>query len=1350
MRSLYKFFHICASGPRSVNYQHICLLLLILVAPTRFSATSVKAQSVHPVLVSLNSAGTGTGNRSSGDLGAYRISADGRYIVFSSDASDLVPNDTNAWTDVFVRDMATGVTRLVSVTPTGVSGDYTSWGAGISGNGRYVFFTSLASDLILNDTNGAADVYVRDLQTDTTRLVSRDRTNTKSGFGYSVAHAITPDGRYVLFYSAATDLVSVPRTEPLGNSVFVRDLQAGTTRLVSINKEGTAWSNRNANPVAITPDGRYVTFSSAATDITDDDPTDQNDVFVRDTLTNTTRLVSVATTGTSGNGAALGGTMSDSGRYIFFTSTATNLTTTTDINSQFDYFVRDTQAGTTTLISINKAGTASGRSTQNPNSFFHSLAVTPDGRYVAFTSQADDLVDNDQNGSNDDVFLRDLQTSMTRLVSVGLLARSGNFGGQQPSISADGRYVAFESFATDLVNVPDFVGGLTSDVFVRDMQAGATVLGSINHDGTSTSNDSAFAPHISADGRRVVFYSRASNIVPNDVNGLDGKDVFAFDPIFPPTSHLQFSAAAYTAGEDDGQATITVTRTDSSLGAVSIKYLTSDGTARAGSDYTAVSGTLTFAAGDTTPKTFTIPIINDTLPEANETINLSFVAPTGDAAVGAPVLAVLTITDNDPQPTLHVSNVNVPEGGTSATINAIFRVTLSDASSTTITVTYGTADGTAAASSDYEATAGSLTFNPGETSKNVSVNVFGDTSVETDETFALKLMNPVGATTGAGGTGTIKNDDPGTQFNVNGSVNDPSTGGVSGVTITLHLEQADTTLTTQTDANGNYMFINLPFGQNRVMMAASKAGLSFSPPSEGIVSSSSLSGNHTINFLSGTLYLANLTGAQVVPPTNSNGQGFGTLTLSLDEKKASVDLNSGALSGFQTQAHIHSSTDPGVNGPIQFTLPSGLVRNFLITMTPAQVQLLKAGQLYFDVHTNLFTGGEIRGQLLPLPPPAVQFSAASYNVEESAGQVTLTITRVGDTSSALSVDYQTSDTDTFTVGCSDTVNNRGAAYARCDFATAVGTVSFAPGVTSKNITIPVIDDAIVEVNENFQVRLTNAVGAALNTNSTTAVTISDNDQAGQPNPVVSSFSFFVRQQYLDFLSREPDQNGFNAWLDLLNGCPNAFNSPSTPSGCDRLYVSGEGFFRSQEFQLKGFYVFRFYKVAFNRLPEYSEVVSDMSYVAGRTAEEVYARKAQLATLITQRQEFQTLYGGMSNAQYVSLLMNRYNLQEVVTPDPASPDGSLKVTLTGTELTNRLNANTLTRAQVLRAVADSDAVGAAEFNHAFVGMQYYGYLRRKPDQDGFNAWLSVLQAGDVRTMVNGFLNSTEYKLRFGQP
>ncbi|HEY9286350.1 MAG TPA: DUF4214 domain-containing protein, partial [Pyrinomonadaceae bacterium] len=379
----------------------------------------------------------------------------------------------------------------------------------------------------------------------------------------------------------------------------------------------------------------------------------------------------------------------------------------------------------------------------------------------------------------------------------------------------------------------------------------------------------------------------------------------------------------------------------------------------------------------------------------------------------------------------------------------------------------------------------------------------------------------------------------------------------------------------------------------------------------------------------------------------------------------------------------------------------------------------------------------------------VQFSSSSVAQSEAGGRATITVTRAGDVSGVATVDYATADADNFTVGCADAAGAAGNAFARCDFATAVGTLQFAPGETAKTITVPFIDDGHDEANETFQLRLGGTpAGAVLGVPNVLTVTIVDNDEAGAQNPVVASFPFFVRQQYLDFLSREPDDAGFNAWLGVLNGCPNAFTGPEVPSGCDRIFVSGEGFFRSDEFRLKGFYVFRFYKAAFNRLPEYAEIVSDMSFVAGATAEEVFARRAQLAVRFTERQEFTNAFGGMTNAQYVAALLGRYQLQQVTTPDPANPDGSTKVTLSGAELTNRLDSATLTRAQVLRAVADSDEVGAREFDNAFVGMQYYGYLRRKPDAEGYEAWLSVLRSGDVRTMVNGFLNSTEYKLRFG--
>ena len=175
-------------------------------------------------------------------------------------------------------------------------------------------------------------------------------------------------------------------------------------------------------------------------------------------------------------------------------------------------------------------------------------------------------------------------------------------------------------------------------------------------------------------------------------------------------------------------------------------------------------------------------------------------------------------------------------------------------------------------------------------------------------------------------------------------------------------------------------------------------------------------------------------------------------------------------------------------------------------------------------------------------------------------------------------------------------------------------------------------------------------------------------------------------------------------------------------------------------------------LAFNRLPEYAEIIPDMSFVAGNTAAEVYARKAQLAQNLTQRAAFVSAYGSLSNADFVTRLLGRYQLTQITTPDPANPDGAVKVTLTSADLINRLNGTggTLTRAQVFRAIADSDQVGAAEFNQAFVGMQYYGYLRRTPDDNGYQAWLNYLNAHptDSRTMVNGFVNSTEYRLRFG--
>jgi hypothetical protein len=409
-----------------------------------------------------------------------------------------------------------------------------------------------------------------------------------------------------------------------------------------------------------------------------------------------------------------------------------------------------------------------------------------------------------------------------------------------------------------------------------------------------------------------------------------------------------------------------------------------------------------------------------------------------------------------------------------------------------------------------------------------------------------------------------------------------------------------------------------------------------------------------------------------------------------------------------------------------------------------------AGTVPYTVQTN--TGAERTGTIMinglsftvnQAAASAIEFKDATYQVGEGDGRATFTVVRTGNTSTSAAVDYRTTDRDTFTVGCADNMNNQGAAFARCDFSTSIGAIQFAPGETSKTINVPIIDDGHAEGSETFQVQLSNPSDSILGSTVSATMTILDNDAAGAANPLENN-SFFVRQQYLDFLFREPDANGFNAWLGMLERCDQNF-SPD----CDRVTVSS-AFFRSQEFQLKGYFVYRFYKLSFNRLPTYAEIIPDMISVTGATSSEVFQRRAAFANNWVQRPAFANSYNGLDNITFVNTLMGRYNLQVINTPDPASPDSGTKVVLTRTDLINRLNAGTLTRAQVLRGIADSDEVDAAEFNNAFVALAYYGYYRRTPDTSGYNQQLNYLGSnpGDFRAIIRNFLDSVEYKSRFG--
>jgi len=362
----------------------------------------------------------------------------------------------------------------------------------------------------------------------------------------------------------------------------------------------------------------------------------------------------------------------------------------------------------------------------------------------------------------------------------------------------------------------------------------------------------------------------------------------------------------------------------------------------------------------------------------------------------------------------------------------------------------------------------------------------------------------------------------------------------------------------------------------------------------------------------------------------------------------------------------------------------------------------------------------------------VQFGGGVYTVSEASGvtsSAVLTVVRGGDVSGAATVNYATAP-DVGVVLCRIV---SGVASDRCDFVSAVGTLRFAVGQSSATITVPIIDDGYAEGNETVSISLSGPTGVTLGTLSTANVVIVDNDAVtGVANPV-DTLPFFVRQQYLDFLSREPDQGGFNGWMAVLNQCPpSELDNRNSAQDCTRIDVSS-AFFRSIEFQLKGYFVYRFYVVSFGVRPQYTEFLADARRVTGATDLEFEANRAAFPGEWVTRQRFRDRYDALTNAAYVTTLVQTAG---VVLPQ-------------SNQLIDDLNAGRKTRAQVLSEVVESAEVNNKFYNEAFVSLQYFGYLKRDSDFDGFNGWLNYLnRTGNYREMVWGFLYSPEYKLRFG--
>ena len=381
-----------------------------------------------------------------GPSGVPAVSGDGRYVAFASDATNLIASDTNGQTDVFVYDSATGQTTRVSISSNGT--EATGGGSrnpAMSADGRYIAFESDATNLVNADTNGVTDIFLHDRTSgDTTRLSVDNGGNQATGVA-SFGPSISADGQHVAYVSGASDLV-LGDTNNLPD-IFVRDRPANVTSRVSVATGGTQGTGPagSINP-SLSADGQFVTFASAMTDLVANDTNNEYDVFVHDRLSGATTRVSVTNTGSQATGGASESpSINGDGSVVAFRSSATNLVPG-DTNGATDVFLRDLVGGTTIRASVDSDGTqALGSSTMRDG------GLSRDGHIVVFESSAANLVTDDTNGVGDVFAhdRSTGRTSRQSVASSGVEATGGLSA--NAVISGNGMVVAFDSFASNLV-----------------------------------------------------------------------------------------------------------------------------------------------------------------------------------------------------------------------------------------------------------------------------------------------------------------------------------------------------------------------------------------------------------------------------------------------------------------------------------------------------------------------------------------------------------------------------------------------------------------------------------------------------------------------------------------------------------------------------------------------------------------------------------------------------------------------------------------------------------------------------------------------------------------------------------
>lgn len=1113
---------------------------------------------------------TGIGSSNVTKVGS--VSQDGRYVVFVSDVNSFVAGDRNSAQDIFLRDTTLAATdpnalKLVSRTATG-SGNQSSSQPFISADGKYIVFTSAATDLVTGDTNSQQDVFLYEVSTGSITLVSRTTAAQGDNASGSASVAVNATGEvYVTFLSRSSNLGASGSGI---NNVFVWKKSDQSVTLVS-KASATAGGNLDSSTPIISTDGKYIAFTSNASNLTSanftgTDNNNASDVFLYDIAAGALNLVSQRAN-TIGNSSSFNPIISDTNGVVAFESQASNLTAITDTNGSIDVFRYSATSGVS-LVSVNAAGNAAG--TVAPGGAGSTGAsISADGNTIAFTSDSSNLSATTDSNGKTDVFVRNITTNTTTLISRSgtTSTQSANGPSDNAVLSADGQLIAFTSTATDL-SAQDTTS--TRDVFISSIATPSAKLISTGTAGIGNS-DSPLAI-LSRDGGTIVFESNASNLVTADLNS--DTDIFS-RPTRPVVSFKVVDAAASEGITDTG--TYELTRTDTA-GSLQVKLKLSDlapltdaiaaditFTADQGATVSIAAGIVTITMPDGVSKVIlTLTALQDNLTEGSEnailtlqadaTYTLDPVLTTGTVVI-APNGTVVTNTNDSGAGSLRqaIANARLTPGAdtitfalTNPTQKTITLLTPLEDLNGNITLDGGTS-GVILSGASAGANANGLRLT-GDNNVVKGITVTGFTGngilVEGDN-------NTIGGTTAGNGNsintnklGVYVKSGTGNQILGNSITNNTDLGidvdpiGISA-TDPLTLTSANATGTgatingTLTGAAGTYRieFFSNPttdtvsrtegsvyLGFQDVTITGTSAPIVFTSTIAGLAgkyisATVTDAAKNTSEFVKDILVVTplptiNLTTAEDATGVNEGNTGTTDykFTVKLSQAvTADTVFKYRTVAGTGATGAIADTDFVGVaNGTVTVLAGSDTATITVKVKGDTRFEANKTfGVELFEIDTAVYAAGTLQANGIIKNDdlrPTISFESATVSAAEGQtspnNQMPFVVKLSNESDEAVSVTYQTLD-GTGTTGAISTGTGK-------DFTALAATVlTFNPGETSKTVNVELLADTIDEPAETFSLRLSAPTNATLTGGATTL------DATGTIAPDEQPYTFSV-------------------------------------------------------------------------------------------------------------------------------------------------------------------------------------------------------------------------------------------------